>query len=1080
MEQFITMKNKHISLFLCLFALAVPEVFAQAVLNPIPAKIFGQFSAPRTVQELASPTSVSPNLVEGRELYVPQGIALDKSVDPPILYVADTGNHRVLAWKNAAAFENGASADLVLGQKDFYSTVPLGPGTTFTSGLYGPTSVAVDGNGNVLVADSGNNRILRYPAPFARPAGQSQTADLVLGQASLNARFANRASTANGTASPTPFTIRTNGSTTGGIQAATLAFDAQGNLWFSDSGNHRILRYAAADVSGASNTGAGGADIAANLVLGQPDLHTAVPNAGRLTPAATQFQDRTNKHAIRFGGPLAFDASGNLFFADDLARVLVWSPPFETGKPASRILGIYLQKPGDAVPPAVNEFTFGFSYSGSTFSGGPQGLFCAGDYLFVSDTIHNRIVRFNPVSTWAPEDLTNYFYSPKMSAIFGQVDFNSREPNGGSTLEPTNYTINGPLAAAVWNGHVFLADSRNNRVLDLGYASDENLLAPATRVLGQYDFPYRAPNLIEGRELSAGSLPLLLPNGSLTSLTLGPAAVIDRTSEPPHLYVADTGNNRILGFYDARRVKYGDTADLIIGQVSPTRSLVNSPGNDASKSTSTGLFLPASVAVDTEGNVWVADTGNARVLRFPRPYDRWGETQTADLVVGQPDFETRTSSEIRRDRLYRPSGIAFTGDGNLVVSDLALNRVLMFSAPLATGASASLVLGQPEGATATGGNGEAQMNLPLGVAVDTDDRLYVADTGNNRVLIFGRVTVQADGAAAALILPLNAQNATPATVTVSARTGQIWVADIRGSRVMRFPRFDQLFFDPGQKAEYAFSTYIPRQIVLDEQDYIYVLDSANRITMHYPLHSVLNGASGFPRVAPAMLALLQAPGVRFGDRTEAAGTPWPKELADVELLVDGVAAPLTRVDGDTLRFVVPKDAATGGTAEFLVRRISTGQILAQNRIGMSAASPAVIYQGDNPAAQAQARAYNQDGSLNTSGKPASSNQELTVYLTGQGSIPGLPEDGSAPGSEVPVADVRAFVLAGTSAAEAQVLSSTLDPAEPGVWKVKVKLPQVLVNGTYGFAVIYRTSFSSNSYTSGSTVLRVNPLVSINK
>lgn len=1080
MEQCITMKNKHISLFLCLFALCASVTFGQTVLNPVPAKIYGQFAAPRTVAELANPTSVAPNLVEGRELFAPQGVALDKSIDPPAIYVADTGNHRVLGWKNVAAFESGAMADLVLGQRDFYSTNPLGPTTPFTSGLYGPTSVAVDALGNVFVADSGNNRILRYPKPLALPAGQIHTADLVIGQASLNVRNSNRAAAFNDNKSPDSNTIRTNGSGTGGIQTANLAFDAQGNLWFSDSGNHRLLRYAAADVSGASNTASGGADIFANLVLGQPDFNTAVANPGRISQPATQPPDRISKSRFRFGGPIAFDASGNLFFSDDLSRVLVWTPPFESNKPASRILGIYVQKPGEALPPAVNDITFGFSISGSTYSGGPQGLFCVGDYLFVSDTIHNRIVRYDPVSTWPAEDLLAYSYSPKMTAVFGQVDFNSREPNGGSTLEPTSYTVNGPMAGASWNGHVFLADSRNNRVLDLGYASEQNLLAPASRVLGQYDFPFRAANLIEGRELASGSLPLLV-GSSVSNLTLGPSAAIDRSSGTPHLFVADTGNHRILGFYDARRVKYGDSADLIIGQVSPTRNLVNSPGNDGSKATATGLFLPSSVATDAEGNVWVADTGNGRVLRFPKPFDRWGETQTADLVIGQPDFESRANGDVTRDRLYRPSSIAFTGDGNLVVADLAHSRVLMFNAPFSNGAPASLVLGQPDDATATAGNGEAQMNLPLGLAVDTDDRLYVADTGNNRILIFGRITVQADGSAAALILPVGSQGATPVTVTVSARTGQIWVADVRGSRVMRYPRFDQLFFNPGQSAEYAFSSYLPRHIVLDEQDYIYVLDSASRMTMHYPLLGVVNAASGFPRVAPAMLALLQSPGVRFAaEKAEAGGAPLPKELGDLELLIDGLAAPISKVDGDTIRFIVPKDAATGGTAEFLVRRVSTGQILAQSRIAMSMASPAVIYQGDNPSAQAQARAYNQDGSLNTSGKPAASNQELTVYLTGQGVVPGMPDDGTAPGGEVPVSDVRAFILAGTSVAEAQVISSTLDASEPGVWKVKVKVPQVPVNGTYGFAVIYRTSFSSNSYTSGSTVLRVNPLVNINK
>jgi uncharacterized protein (TIGR03437 family) len=1074
------MKNRHIFLLLCLIARFAAPVAAQFTLNPVPAKIYGQFAAPKTVQDLASPPSVAPNLVEGREFYAPQSVALDKSVDPPILYVADTGNHRVLAWKDASAFQTGAVADLVLGQKDFYSTNPQGPGTAFTSGLYGPTSVAVDALGNVFVADAGNNRILRFPAPFAQPAGQAITADLVIGQPDLNSRFANQAPTATANQAPTASTIRTNGYGTGGIQSATLTFDAQGNLWFSDSGNHRILRYAAADVSGAANTAAGGAVIAANLVLGQPDFNTAAANQGRVTQPSNQLPDRLSKSSLRFGGPLAFDASGNLFFADDLARVLVWTPPFESNKPASRILGIYLQKPGEALLPPVNDMTFGYSLSSANiFGGGPQGLFCIGDYLFVSDTIFNRIVRYDPVSTWPAEDLANYTYSPRMSAVFGQADFNSREPNGGSTLEPTSSTVNGPLAAAYWNGHVFLADSRNNRVLDLGYATDANLLAPASRVLGQYEFALRAPNLIEGREISSGSLPLLLANGSVSALTLGPAAVIDRTSDTPHLFVADTGNNRILGFWDARRVKYGDTADLIIGQVGPTRNLINSPTNDATKPTATGLLLPSSVAVDAEGNVWVADTGNGRVLRFPRPYDHWGDTQTADVVIGQPDFETRPAAAVSRDRLYRPSSIAFTGDGNLVVADLAHSRVLMFNAPFTSGAAATLVLGQPDDATATPGSGESQMNLPLGVAVDTDDRLYVADTGNNRVLIFGRVTTQTDGAAAALILPLGAQGATPASVTVSARSGQIWVADVKGSRVLRFPRFDQIFFDPGQKAEYSFNTYFPRQIVLDGQDYIFVVDGANRITMHYPLHGVVNGGSGFPRVAPGMLALLQAPGVRFAAESAAAGgAPLPKELADVELLVDGMAAPITSVEGDRIRFLVPKDTSTSGTADFLVRRVSTGQILAENRIPMSVASPAVLYQGVNPATQAPARAYNQDGSLNTAGRPAASNEELTVYLTGQGAVPGMPEDGTA--AEVPVGDVRAFILAGTQAAEAQVISSALDAAEPGVWKVKVKLPQVPLNGTYGFAVIYRTSFSSNSYTSGSTVLRVNPLISINK
>ncbi|MBI4889183.1 MAG: hypothetical protein HY821_01075, partial [Acidobacteria bacterium] len=946
------MKNKQIVVLLglCLIFGAVSS--AQYTLNPVPAKIFGQFSSPRTIQDVVYPNTVAPNLVEGRELYNPHGVAVDASAKPPILYVADSGNNRILAWKDATSFQNGAVADLVLGQKDFYSTLPMGPGSSFTSGLYSPTSIAVDSTGNLFVVDAGNNRILRYPAPFAQPKTQAILADLVVGQDGLNHREANRRYTSSSPETVTAISIKTNGPSTGGIQVACITFDKQGNLWFSDSGNHRILRYPASDVAGPSNTGSGGSSIGANLVLGQVDFSTATPNLGRYNVGT----DRIDKRSIRFGGPLAFDASGNLFFADDLSRVLVWkAASIYSGAPADRILGIYVQAPNQPAPLFTNEWMFGISISGATMNAGPQGLFCIGDYLFVSDTLQNRIVRYDPVATWPAEDLLSYSFSPKMTALYGQIDFYSSQANGGTGIEPTNASLSAPVGAAPWSGGIFLADSMNHRVLSLTYNAAENIIAPADRVLGQYDFNLNSQNLVEGRELSTGTLPLLLSNGQVTGLTLGPATFIDRTSNPPRLYIADTGNNRILGFADARRFKYGDTADLVIGQVSLTRSLFNSPTNDPSSPTATGLTLPASIVTDADGNLWVADSGNGRVLRFPRPFDHLGENQAADTVLGQPDFTSRPTGEVTRSSLYRPSAVTLTMDGNLVVADLAQSRVLVFNAPFYSGAPASLVLGQPDDISSGFGASEAQMNLPLGVSVDTDDRLYVSDTGNNRILIFGRISTQSDGAAAALVLPVGAQGVTPISVTVSSATGQIWVSDFRSNRVLRYPRFDQLFFNPGQPADFSFNAYQPRHIALDQQDYLFISDASHRVTMHFPILAVGNAATGFPRVAPGMLGLLQATGVRLSaDPAQASSAPLPLELGDLQLLVDGLPAPLMKIESDTLRFIVPKDAPSSGTAEFLILRPSTGQILAQSRIAMAVASPAVIYQGANPSSEGQA------------------------------------------------------------------------------------------------------------------------------
>ena len=89
-------------------------------------------------------TAIAPNLVEGREFNNPQAVALDTSVTPPILYVADFGNNRVLAWKNASAFTKGDYADLAIGQRDLLSTAPEGPGGDLSTGLSSPVALTVD------------------------------------------------------------------------------------------------------------------------------------------------------------------------------------------------------------------------------------------------------------------------------------------------------------------------------------------------------------------------------------------------------------------------------------------------------------------------------------------------------------------------------------------------------------------------------------------------------------------------------------------------------------------------------------------------------------------------------------------------------------------------------------------------------------------------------------------------------------------------------------------------------------------------------------------------------------------------
>jgi len=234
---------------------AVQWLEAQTIFNPAPSRIVGQ----AVLQQQGVLTATAPNLVEGREFNNPQAVAVDASANPPILYVADFGNNRVLAWKNVVAFTKGDFADLAIGQRDLLSTSPQGPAGDLSTGLSSPVGLAVDRVGSLYVVDAGNNRILRYPAPF-KQTGDLLTVDLVIGQANLSGNSTNAGLTA-----PTASTLSLESDS--GVFRAGLAFDLQGNLWVSDPGNNRVLQFPAAELApGASN------NPAAALVLGQNDF----------------------------------------------------------------------------------------------------------------------------------------------------------------------------------------------------------------------------------------------------------------------------------------------------------------------------------------------------------------------------------------------------------------------------------------------------------------------------------------------------------------------------------------------------------------------------------------------------------------------------------------------------------------------------------------------------------------------------------------------------------------------------------------------------------------------------------------
>lgn len=993
-------------------ALLGGTLFAQSALNLTPSRVVGQ---PSVISR-----SSSPNVVEGREFWSPWSVAVDTSSTGGPLYVSDTLNNRILGWANASSFSNGSLADLVIGQLDLQSTVAQGGTTGRSTGLTLPGALAVDRTGNLYVVDTGNNRILRFPRPFAS-TDNPRTPDMVIGQSSFSGENAN----AGGISATS---IQTSSGSSSGRTG--LAFDPQGNLWFSDPLNHRVLRYPVAALTAGTN------GPAADVVLGQTSFSTG-------TAPTNNAESRANRGVLLSPSGLTVDSDGRVYVADSLLRVLVFTPPFFTGKEAARVAGLFVTEPG---LPFANQYSILQA----------EGLFIAGNRLGVVDTGQNRILIFDPFAQWpAPTDTQP---SPPARIVLGQADFDSSRVNRGGA-EASASSLAAPLSAAFTGSELIVADSGNHRVLAFGQLVTG---AAATRVLGQSDFNLSSANRVEGREL------FLFAQGA--ELTTGGGIAIDASSNPPRMYIADTFNNRVLGYADARRVRPGDPADLVIGQSDLVRTLVNAPQNSTSP-TETGLFRPSGVAVDANGDLFVTDSGNARVLRFPSPYAQnrvQGQLLRPNLVLGQASFTTRLTDPSARNMGY-PYGVALTVEGHLVISDAGHNRMLFFRRPsggdFTNGMAAEKVIGQPDFFTITRGTAQSSTpNTPAHVTIDSDNRLFVADSGNNRVLVYDFIVAAQNNPPVAFVLSSGLNG--PTGIFASRATGEIWVANTRGNQALRYPRFEQLALS--QEPNYRIPSGAPLALTMDAFGNLYVAEAVNRVAIFYNGLSTQMAGNYLDRpLSPGSIAIIYPRGITFGNSSQAFDQlpnplPLPTALADIQVLVNDKPAPLYFVSPGQINFLVPMDTPESGAVEYQVMQVSTGQILAAGQVAAQAASPALFVQGG--AQQGQVAALNEDNTVNGPDNPIQRGRIIQLFGTGQGRVPNAPPDGTPPSGQTSTAQ-RPRVLINTAfVPDENILYSGLAPSLVGVWQINVRVPadNVPPSGTIDVVVQLGSQFSNGS------------------
>jgi uncharacterized protein (TIGR03437 family) len=1013
------MKSYRLLIFSIAFVSCTWLTHAQVTLNPATTRALGA----ARLEQLATLTNLQPNLVEGRELNSPSGIALDTTSTPNHLYVADTLNNRVLGWKDANCVAAGvptgnggcfgAFADIVIGQNDFFTTLQQGPGrsgsTLQASGMTTPTGLTVDSKGNLYVVDTGNNRILRFPTPFAQTNGQFP--DLVIGQQNFSSLAANAGGISAGTL---------NFSSGGSVLTAYLKFDSSNNLWVTDPGNQRVLRFPAASLTANGPS--------ADLVLGQPDFST------NTLPAK---YDNTSLTTLNYPTGIMFDPIGRLYISESIptsqtsatrSRILVFQPPYSSNMAAQRIIGTVVTPTGGSPPPTVGPSQLGAAAG---------NMFNINNNIAIADSSNSRIMIYNPFQQFTSDTLTQ-----NAQLVLCQTDANSGKSNRGnsdannnSCQAPTDAIFSGPPG-----NNLFIADTGNNRVIVMPMVQPSSTLAfnNAVGLEGQQFFSQTAPNYIEGREFHFADV----------SGRADAGIAIDNSSNPPHLYIADTYNNRILCFVDYRTVQTGGFATFVIGQPDLFHADVNfnpnSPTSSSSTPTQVGLNAPTGVVVDpATGDLYVADSANSRVLRFPSPFTQSSKLlQPANLVLGQSSF-TASITDVTASRMFEPYGLAWAPGVGLLVSDVVDNRVLLFPAPFQTGMSATVVWGQSSFGTAATGSADNQFNGPHGVAVDSAYRLYVADQSNNRVLVFDDVRRATSGSHSLVSIASmtgTSSLTTPRSVFVDQYTppggttvDELWIGD--SGRAIRFS---------GGYSDYFTSNFTPDLIIpvaggaialaVDQYYTLYTADIANRIALHYINLSALNGASFNTvrqTVAPNTIMSIFSQGGQFTGTQAATTVPLPTNMQSLQVLLNGTPVPLYYVSPGQINCLIPNNAPTSGTADLQVLRTDDGQTLGDTTINMTTVAPGIFTLNGG---KGQAAAINDDGTANSSSNPVGRGHVLQVFGTGVGNISGAPNDGSAvTGPLQTAAQTQAYI----NGIPCTVQYSGLAPGQVGVWQVNV-------------------------------------------